>query len=548
LGWYLKATGATDTYFAITDSSGQYLLRAIPGDYTLALIPPQGYQPLICQNDVPINLAQTGDSTVVDFLAQLPNPDCPALSVSLSTPILRRCFSNNSYYIQYCNNSPFEAPDAYVTLELDPFLVIQNAQVPYTDLGNNTYRFDLGTVPPNFCDDIWVRVLVSCSAVLGQTHCSEAHIYPDTSCAPGNPQWSGAHIQVTSQCAGDSLHFLLKNIGSGNMTNTLEYIVIEDGIMSQQGSAAPLNAGESMTVSVPANGATWRIETTQEPFSPIPDQPVLSVEGCTNTGSFSMGFVNQFPAGDLGPWVDVDCTPNIGSYDPNDKQGFPLGYGSEHYIRPGTELEYLIRFQNTGTDTAFTVVIRDTLSAWLDPLTVRAGASSHPYRFELAGTGTLIFEFQNILLPDSTVNEPESHGFVQFRISPRVDVPLETAILNSAAIYFDFNDPVLTNTTVHRLGENFVSVGLWQAQVPDYAVRVAPHPMQEVSWIRLSPTVNLTGTFKLRVFDLMGKPAYQATASEAQFLLRKSDLPAGVYFFNIENEGVLLGSGKLIVR
>ncbi|MCB0556652.1 MAG: hypothetical protein KDD02_24110, partial [Phaeodactylibacter sp.] len=63
----------------------------------------------------------------------------------------------------------------------------------------------------------------------------------------------------------------------------------------------------------------------------------------------------------------------------NDKQGFPRGYGDEHYIYPGTDLEYLVRFQNTGNDTAFLVVIRDTLSEFLDIATVRPGAASHPY-------------------------------------------------------------------------------------------------------------------------------------------------------------------------
>jgi len=407
--WFLKAEGPNGTFYGLSGMDGRYTITLEPGDYTLSLIP-QGYQPTICQNDIPVSLAQQGDSTQVDFLVQLLNPDCPALTVDLSTPVLRRCFSNNFYYLQYCNTSPAKATDAYITLELDPFLAIQNAEIPYTDLGNGLFRFDLGTVPPNFCGAFWVRVNVSCAAIIGQTHCSEAHIYPDTACAPVNPQWSGAHLEVRSECAGDSLRFIIKNIGAGDMSEALEYIVIEDGIMSRQGSTAPLLAGAEMTVAVPANGATWRIEADQEPFSPRPDQPLLSVEGCTSTGSFTTGFVNQFPLGDAGPWFDVDCTPNIGSWDPNDKQGFPLGYGPDRYIRPGTELEYLIRFQNTGTDTAFNVVIRDTLANWLDPLTVRIGASSHDYRFELAGEGVLIFDFQNILLPDSNVNEPLSHG------------------------------------------------------------------------------------------------------------------------------------------
>lgn len=385
-------------------------------------------------------------------MAQLPNPDCPALSVNIGASALRRCFDNNYYYVHYTNNSPAESPDAHLTLQLDPFMSIVAAQKPYTSLGNNLFRFDLNTIPPNGSGTFWVRVAVSCSVVLGQTHCTEAHIYPDTLCPPANPGWSGAIVNVSAQCAGDSLHFILKNTGTGAMSQLLDYIVIEDGIMTIQGSAPALLPGETMVVGVPANGATWRIEAAQEPLAPISVEPVLSVEGCTTNGSFSTGFINLFPLGDNAPWLDEHCAPNIGSYDPNDKQGLPSGYGPGHYIRPGVELEYQIRFQNTGTDTAFNVVIRDTLSGWLDPLSIRPGASSHPYNFQLAGQGTLIFDFQHILLPDSNVNESGSHGFVQFRVRPRSDTPLETDILNNAAIYFDFNDPVITNTTAHRIG------------------------------------------------------------------------------------------------
>ncbi len=50
-----------------------------------------------------------------------------------------------------------------------------------------------------------------------------------------------------------------------------------------------------------------------------------------------------------------------GSFDPNDKNVFPTGYGSEGYITAQQELKYTIRFQNTGNDTAFIIVVVDTL-------------------------------------------------------------------------------------------------------------------------------------------------------------------------------------------
>lgn len=544
-GFFVKATGTNGIFYGLSDATGQYSVSLLPGDYTVTLIP-KSPTSSVCTNDVSVSLAATGDVAPVDYLIQQPLPECPHLTVDLNVQQLRRC-ANSYYYLKYCNNGPVEASFAYVILHLDSFLVFHGSQKAATYLGNRNYRFDLGTVQPGQCNTFWVLVEVPCNALLGQVHCSEAHIYPDSTCDPVNPAWSGALVEVISQCTGDSLHFILENTGIAPMSAPLEYIVIEDGIMSLQGAGPPLDPKQTMAVNVPANGATWRIEAKQEPQAPVLSKPVLSVEGCSNTGSFSTGYVNQFALNDADPWVDINCTANIGSFDPNDKEGYPTGYGPSHYIRPGTELEYKIRFQNTGTDTAFQVVIRDTLSPWLDPLTIRPGVSSHPHQFQLAGDGVLIFDFQNIMLPDSNVNEPESHGFVQFRVSPRSGVPLETDIPNQAAIYFDFNDPVITNTTTHRIGENFVSIGLWQPQQPAYTVQVAPNPLEQSSRITVEG-IPAQGHYQLEVFDAIGRRVRNLSAGTPVFLLRKDALAEGVYLFRIALEGRLIGSGKLMVK
>src|SRR5690606_8518432 len=101
-------------------------------------------------------------------------------------------------------------------------------------------------------------------------------------------------------------------------------------------------------------------------------------------------------------------------------------------------IDYTIRFQNTGTDTAFNVLITDTLPAYLDPGSFVVGAASHNFTWELRDAGTLKFSFPDILLPDSNANEAASHGFVSFRIKPREPVLPGTMIENFANIYFDF--------------------------------------------------------------------------------------------------------------
>ena len=72
---------------------------------------------------------------------------------------------------------------------------------------------------------------------------------------------------------------------------------------------------------------------------------------------------------------DMECQPNIGSFDPNDKTAFLNGHFENEWVKSNTDIDYKIRFQNTGTDTAFTVVIEDQLSTLLDPASVPVQAA-----------------------------------------------------------------------------------------------------------------------------------------------------------------------------
>lgn len=136
------------------------------------------------------------------------------------------------------------------------------------------------------------------------------------------------------------------------------------------------------------------------------------------------------------------------SYDPNDKQVFPEGYNEEHWVQNDTILEYMIRFQNTGNAPAQNIWIRDSLDINLDLNSFEFIASSHSVATSIDPENReLLFFFEDIMLPDSVNNEPDSHGFVRFSIQSDSNTPLLTEINNTAHIFFDNNDPIITNTT-----------------------------------------------------------------------------------------------------
>lgn len=546
-GWLVKATGASQTFYAVTDATGYYLMGVAPGDeYVIeAIVPSVTWT--ACPPLGPIPAPVTVDTLEnLDLPIKLNNL-CAALEVNMASGNLRPCFSTNYYGISYKNTGTATAVDPFIILTLDANIIPPfSSNRPFTQLPNNQIRFDLNDIAPGQNGYIIFNFKINCNTLVGQTLCSEAHIYPDVACSPNNALWTGASLRLSSVCNNDSLRFLIKNAGFGPMSETQQYIVVEDHVMLMT-APVQLDAGEQTAVVVPANGSTWRLEIPQEPYHPGMSMPALSVEGCTTGTSFTTGFVTQFPLDENDPWVDIHCQQTTLAYDPNDKQGFPVGYGPQHYIRPETELTYIIRFQNTGSDTAFTVRLVDTLSKWLDPATIRPGASSHPYSFDLTGTGVASFLFENILLPDSTTNEPASQGFVQFTIKPQADAPLKTVINNQAAIYFDFNAPIFTNTTDHKIGINFITVGLWQPQRPEYEVLVAPNPFETETMLEVKGLTS-SKPLHLSVFDLHGRLIQEQESTTSRFQLKNTGWPSGMYAFRIEQQGVLVGSGRLVVE
>jgi len=135
-----------------------------------------------------------------------------------------------------------------------------------------------------------------------------------------------------------------------------------------------------------------------------------------------------------------------GSYDPNDKSENLAGKISHREVSSNTYINYLIRFQNTGTDTAFTVTVRDTLDDKLDWSSLQMVAASHSYQLNIKSQNQLTWTFNNILLADSNRNEPASHGFIAYRVKPKNSLVIGDVIKNTASIYFDYNLPVETNT------------------------------------------------------------------------------------------------------
>jgi uncharacterized repeat protein (TIGR01451 family) len=541
--WMLKAEGE-ETFYGITDSAGNYLISLDTGAYQLSVLPPVPFWQT-CTTDTLIQINLLGDTSTVDFPME-DTVSCPLLSVDISAPWLRRCFMNK-YTVQYCNIGSSTADEAYIEVTLDPYLQVMNSSIPYTLVDGDTYTFPLGFLEHGDCGNFTIDVYLDCdSTVLGQTHCVEAVILPDYDCFDPDPLWDGASLVVDGICETDSVRFVVKNKGS-DMSVPTPLLVVEDNVMLFQNQVQLLNQQEA-EYAFEATGATYYLEVSQTPGHPGSDSASDVVEGCTEGDTFSTGFVNQFPQNDSAPGISIACIESIGSYDPNDKIGYPVGRYEEHLIEVNEDLEYKIRFQNTGTDTAFKVVILDTLSQYLNITSLRPGVSSHPYRLDILPNEVLQFTFDNIMLPDSNVNEAASHGFVNFKIDQQFNNALGSVILNSAAIYFDFNEPVITNTTFHTVGEKLLLIIQPDKLTTQSQEKVIayPNPTKDIAHFKLQN--DLEGTLEFQLFDAQGRVLRQENIKLENYQFNRRDLPAGIYFYRFKQDGRNIGTGRIIIQ
>jgi uncharacterized repeat protein (TIGR01451 family) len=229
---------------------------------------------------------------------------------------------------------------------------------------------------------------------------------------------------------------------------------------------------------------------------------------------------------DYSPWNNVIQFTDIvvGSFDPNFKEVSPKGTGVQGYInKTDSVLDYIIHFENIGSYVAQNIFIIDTLDSDLEISSLTPVYSTHYCETEISENGVIKFSFPNIYLPDN--NEINNKGFICYSVKQKPALMPGTEITNTAAIYFDFNEPVITNTTLNTIAwpENVTSESLNQ-------IYVYPNPADKELFI-LHESFNISEWY---IIDILGK--MQTTQKINQGSLQKINiegLNSGLYILKI---------------
>jgi len=470
-------------YSTTTNEQGEWFINSLPvGTYSVTVDTSSSLWSLSCPSTTTFTINSADTLLVVEPIGLKANYLCSGPDISILMPSIRPCFTDQPIYIKACNTllATTAINNATVIVTLDNYIQPTYFEIPEINLGNNQYQFNVDTLSPGACVSFKILATVSCQAPLGAPVCLSAMLGPLDSCSldslprpfpPCTTLWDNSSLTVSGYCQNDTVYFEVINIGS-SMSCHHPVRIFVDGVLHSNYSVQ-LNAQQSTVYSFPAMGESWHLQAMQHPLHPGNSNPRATVENCGGTTTPSL--INSFAQDDADAHVDTYCGVTTAAFDPNDKTGFPNGQTEDHFILANQQIQYRIRFQNTGTDTAFNVVIRDTLDTNLDLFSLRSGVSSHPYSFRIYGQRILEWTFPNIMLPDSNINEPASHGFILFTVEQSPDLPDGTLITNSAGIYFDFNAPIITNTYMHTITEPLISTAT-DATLPDKTDEFSCYP------------------------------------------------------------------------
>ncbi|WP_338766396.1 T9SS type A sorting domain-containing protein [Bernardetia sp. ABR2-2B] len=388
---------------------------------------------------------------------------CSYLTVDITNQRRRRCFMSSTT-VEYKNQGFATAQNVEVKVDYPDYIFPVSSVPSWTRKEGNSYFFDIGSLDAGNIEKIILQDSVVCGIeqIRGLTQCVKATISPANSCQ----DWTDNEnkYEITGRCVGGGIaRYVVKNL-TNTATDSIPYRLYANSQVFREANTL-LPANGEVEIEVFTNGMTMRMELFPQNHDPIS----AFVEGCQTTIPYKTKAENPnpvvsvapvqesgvaLPQNDGGVRSETSCSEILDSYDPNDKQVVPFGLTNQNLIEKTTELDYTIRFQNTGTIEAVNIVVLDTLSDFLDIETIRLGMVSHDYKFFIDGdenTRVLRFQFDNINLPDSNSNEPESHGFIKFKIKQKANNAIGTVIKNRAAIYFDFNSPIITNTISNKV-------------------------------------------------------------------------------------------------
>ncbi|WP_264564109.1 T9SS type A sorting domain-containing protein [Flavobacterium sp. N3904] len=216
----------------------------------------------------------------------------------------------------------------------------------------------------------------------------------------------------------------------------------------------------------------------------------------------------------------------VSSFDPNDKTCLEGDIITPSLI--GEYVNYLIRFENTGTYPAENIVIKDMIDlSKFDISTLVPTKSSHDFVTKISDGNKVEFIFEKINLPFDDAN---NDGYIAFKIKTLPTLAVGDSFENEANIYFDYNFPILTN----KATSTFKTLGTQDFEFSNY-FSVYPSPANDILNIGMKNSIEVES---IAVYDILGQLVIAVPSAQKVSTIDISKLITGTYFLKMKtNKG-----------
>ncbi|MCW1148832.1 T9SS type A sorting domain-containing protein [Flavobacterium lacisediminis] len=265
---------------------------------------------------------------------------------------------------------------------------------------------------------------------------------------------------------------------------------------------------------------TREITVTFNVNSPM-ETPAVNIGNVLTYTATITGLTDETPADNVFTLNQIV----IGSYDPNDKKCMQGATITTTQV--GEFVDYVIRFENTGTYMAEKVVIKDIIdTSKFDIASITPIKASHSYIIDVRSGNQVYFTFDNINLPFDDAN---NDGYVAFKIKTKSTLVAGDTFTNGANIYFDYNPAIVTNVASTAV---VTTLGVSDFDFSNNFV-LYPNPAQEV--LHITSKNNLT-VQSVAIYNMLGQQVLLTQNIEA---IDVSRLSSGNYVLKIiSDQGV----------
>jgi len=211
------------------------------------------------------------------------------------------------------------------------------------------------------------------------------------------------------------------------------------------------------------------------------------------------------------------------SYDPNSKFCEPNGKITTNL----KTIRYYIDFQNLGNDDARRVTVVDTLDTSIPVYEFQMVGCSHAYSVSLR-ENIVTWVFDNINLLPKNINEKESQGYIIFEAKLIANLGVGDSIQNKAYIYFDYNEPIITNIAMVRRVEDYPVI----KDLGNPTFKVFPNPANTSFTIEN----RINETQQIHVYNMVGQEMMLMHLEPLDKDIKVVDSwPKGMYFMRSNN-------------